>query len=278
MNNSAELEVRLVGPSNEHERDARPLPVIRAYPLKDVGKPHCFGFDDYDDEYKKQAQQEFKAFYSTAGTTGYQKAGHFWRQAERYENSLDRKNIMTLSRNHTIKIGAMDLDATFMREASWLMEAGNHVLDPGILVFGSAALDDLKLETLKQLNTNPQLAATTIRMMIVLDHGQKRMRAHEESAVRVRKRPPWMVPAAIVEQLSLYEVLLWVESRQLPFRFQRVRRMLHVLDTQHDYRGRACVMDLAGDPMVCACWIRYVKRPQMGSPLLALFSLCRDCR
>jgi hypothetical protein len=70
VNNSAELLVKPVGPSAIEERDPRPVAVIEAYPLKDIGKPHSYGYDNYDSQHRDACRAEFKAYYSTPGTTG----------------------------------------------------------------------------------------------------------------------------------------------------------------------------------------------------------------
>ena len=119
---------------------------------------------------------------------------------------------------------------------------GGHQVDPGMIVFGGGALDDIKMEALKQLNSDPLLAATTTRFTIILDHGQERMRAHPKYRDLIFTRPPWSISGEIVENMDVFEMDYWVETGQLPFRFETVHHQLIV--TENNRCGAACIMDL----------------------------------
>ena len=242
VNNTAELLVKGVGTSATDEHDPRPQIVIDAYPLKDLGKPHSYGFDNYGDEHRALAKAAFDDYYSTAGTTGYRKAQHKFRLNSTYENKIERKNMITLARNHTLRCKALFLGASFFRELCWLFQRGEHVLDPGVIVYGSTSQDKIKLAALISLNTNVNRAATTTLMEIVIDHGQERMRAHEKLWNAVSNRAPWQMPEYVVENLDVFEMDSYVATGQLPIRFERVRHSLR--PEMEAKRGAACVIDL----------------------------------
>jgi len=92
------------------------------------------------------------------------------REEGKYENKIDRKNMIPLTRQHTERSRASILGASFFRELCWFFQRGDHVLDLGMIVF-SAQQDRVKVEALRKLNANPQLAASTTLMLIVVDHG-----------------------------------------------------------------------------------------------------------
>jgi hypothetical protein len=189
-----------------------------------------------------QCRAEAKDYYSKAGSTGYKKAGHQWRDGQHFETRIERKTMMTQARNHTIKSKALYLFPSFVRELSWLHMRGGHHVDPSIIVFGGGALDDIKVEALQQLNSDPLLAATTTRFTIIIDHGQDRMRAHIKFRDLIFTRPPWAVSGDIVENMDVFEMDFWVETGELPFRFQTVHHQLRV--SENNRCGAACVMDL----------------------------------
>ena len=59
--------------------------------------------------------------------------------------------------------------------------------------------DQIKMNALIQLNTNPDFAATSELIRIMRNHGQPRLRAHEKLW---EARPPWMVPLHAAEGLD----------------------------------------------------------------------------
>jgi len=163
------------------------------------------------------------------------------REEGKYENKIDRKNMIPLTRQHTERSRASILGASFFRELCWFFQRGDHVLDLGMIVF-SAQQDRVKVEALRKLNANPQLAASTTLMLIVVDHGQERLRAHEHLWQAVVNRPPWMLSEDIVEAMDVYEMDMYVSRGALPFRFQTVRQSLRT--EMSEPFGTACVMDL----------------------------------
>ena len=62
-----DLQVKLVGPSSSSsEPDQRSVPVCCFYPIKEMGLPHSYGFDDYSDEFREHCRTEGKNYYSQA--------------------------------------------------------------------------------------------------------------------------------------------------------------------------------------------------------------------
>ena len=242
VKNDGHLEVLLVGPSNPRH-DPRSHAECSAYPDKESDLPHSYGFDNRDAAFRKKAKEEFQRKHATAGTTGYKKAGHVWRDPSKYEHRIERKNMITIARNDANNHGKTFLGASFFREISWAFQRGEHVVDPGVIVYGSSQLDEIKLEAVYKLNSNPMRAANKVWFTIVLDHGVERLRAHREYAQLVYGRPPWMVSTAIVENMDVYESDHYAATRQLPFRFVGLRRMPRTRAT-----GCGCVVDLHAGP------------------------------
>ena len=253
VNNSAELLVKPVGPSALDEDDVRPIEIIDWYPLKESHLPHSYGFDNYPPEYRERVLQKGKEYNATAGTTGYRKAGHTFRNEGRYENKIERKNMVTLTHLHTLRTKASILGASFIRELCWLFQRGDHVLDPGVIVYGSTIQDLIKIEALNRLNANKNYAATTTMMHIVIDHGQPRLHAHEKLWPALKKRPPWMIPAKIVNDLDCNEMDEYVVSAKIPMRWLSVARApfkeaSNEANAKPSYLGASMIVDLnAGD-------------------------------